>query len=122
MSKTYELWDGGSRNLIGAYDAEAEALTFVRTYVAQHGSAYAQSWVLLWDDDTADEAGQIAEGPALLTLAARADATPEAPPPKPAHQIRSGSLHHRGVIRATALRQRDLGRGVEGVVDRRHVV
>ena len=77
MRRTYELWDASSRNLIGAYDAEADVLQFVRTYVAEHGSSYAQSWVLLWDDDATDQAGQIAEGQALLALAQAANSTPQ---------------------------------------------
>jgi hypothetical protein len=69
MSKTYELWDTGSRNLIGAHASEADALAFVRAYVDQHGPVYPLRWVLLWDDDVADEAGEIAEGQTLLDLA-----------------------------------------------------
>ena len=69
MTKTYELWDTRSRNLIDAYASEAEALAFVRAYVGQHGPEYPLSWVLLWDDEEIDEAGQVAEGRALLDLA-----------------------------------------------------
>jgi hypothetical protein len=69
MSKTYELWDTGTRNLVGAHSSEADALAFVRSYAGQHGPEYPMSWVLLWDDDDADEAGQIAEGHSLLVLA-----------------------------------------------------
>lgn len=69
MSKTYELWDTGTRNLVGAHASEADALAFVRSYTGQHGPAYPLSWVLLWDDDDADQAGRIAEGQALLDLA-----------------------------------------------------
>jgi hypothetical protein len=72
MSKTYELWDGRSRNLIAAYETEADALAYVRGYVTEHGSAYAQSWVLLWDNEARDEAGQIAEGQVLLDRVALA--------------------------------------------------
>jgi hypothetical protein len=71
MSRTYELWDSASRNLVGAYASEDEALTFVRAYVGEHGTAYASSWVLLWDDEDADEAGQIDEGTGLLVRASR---------------------------------------------------
>lgn len=71
MGATYELWDTASRNLVGAYATEAEALTFVRAYVGEHGTAYPTSWVLLWDDDDADQAGQIAEGIGLLARAER---------------------------------------------------
>ena len=76
MSRTYELWDGATRNLVAAYDCESDALLFVQKYVAEHGSAYASSWVLLWEDDGTDEAEQIAEGHALLALAANATNRP----------------------------------------------
>src|SRR5919198_147625 len=69
MSKTFELWDTATRNLVGAYESEGEALAFVRAYAGQHGPAYPSSWVLLWDDEATEEAGQIAEGPALLARA-----------------------------------------------------
>lgn len=58
-----------------ACDSEADALAFVRAYVAEHDSEYPTSWALLWDDDAADQAGQIAEGSALL---ARAEAASRA--------------------------------------------
>lgn len=77
MSKTYELWDTGSRNLIGAHPSEADALAFIRTYVGQHGPAYPLRWVLLWDDDDIDEAGQVAEGHSLLELAGLSAKTEE---------------------------------------------
>jgi hypothetical protein len=69
MSKTYELWDTGTRNLVGAHGSEADALAFVRMYAGQHGLAYPLSWVLIWDDEDAGQAGQVAEGQALLDLA-----------------------------------------------------
>ena len=69
MSKTFELWDTSTRNLVAAHESEADALAFVRSYADQHGPRYPTSWVLLWDDDDADEAGQIAEGRSLLELA-----------------------------------------------------
>jgi hypothetical protein len=80
MSRTYELWDTVSQNLVGAYDSEAEALAYVRAYVSERGSEYASSWALLWDDDEADQAGQIAEGLALLSRAEHARSSSEAPP------------------------------------------
>jgi hypothetical protein len=52
MSRTYELWDGATRNLVAAYDCESDALAFVQQYVAEHGSTYASSWALLWDKGT----------------------------------------------------------------------
>jgi hypothetical protein len=87
MSKTYELWDSGSRNLIGAYSSEADALTYVRRYVADYGPAYARTWVLLWDDDPADQAGQIAEGQALLDLAERARSAHEVSAAHPTRRV-----------------------------------
>jgi hypothetical protein len=78
MARVFELWDGASRNLIGAYESEADALAFVRAYVAEHGPGYPSSWALLWDDDAADEAGQIAEGATLLSRAGVAT-TPHSP-------------------------------------------
>ena len=69
MSKTYELWDTKTRNIVGAHASEADALTFVRAYAGEHGPAYPLSWVLLWDDEDADEAGQVAEGRSLLAIA-----------------------------------------------------
>ena len=79
MSKTFELWDAATRNLVGAHRTEADALAFVRTYVAEHGPAFPTSWVLLWDDDAADAAGQIAEGQALLSRAGVSALHHEAP-------------------------------------------
>jgi hypothetical protein len=70
MSRTYELWDTTTRNLVAAYDSESEALSFVRQCVTDQGAASLTSWVLLWDDDEADDAGQVAEGHALLIRAA----------------------------------------------------
>ena len=78
MSKAFELWDTETRNLVGAHASEAAALEFVRSYVTQHGPEYPASWVLLWDDDAADEAGQIAEGQTLLALAGVAAASEQA--------------------------------------------
>jgi len=64
---------------VTASEIEDDVPAFVRTYVAQHGRHYALYWVLLWDDDAADQAGQIAEGPALLTRAEAVAPTSQAP-------------------------------------------
>jgi hypothetical protein len=69
MSRAYELWDTDTSNLVAAHDSETEALAFVRAYADQHGPAYPSSWALLWDDEESDDAGEIAEGQALLDLA-----------------------------------------------------
>ncbi len=41
--RTYELWGITTNNLVEACDTEADALTFVRAYAAQHGRQYALS-------------------------------------------------------------------------------
>lgn len=77
MSKVYEVWDTETRNLVTASEHEDEVLAFIREHVAQHGRKYPASWVLLWDDDAADEAGQIAEGSALIARAEAGGAASE---------------------------------------------
>ncbi len=79
MSKTYELWDMATNNLVEACESEDDALAFVRAYVAEHGTEYRTSWALLRDDDAADRAGQIAEGSALLARAGAASPSPRTP-------------------------------------------
>lgn len=79
MSKVYELWDMATNNLVEACDSEADALAFVRAYIAEHGAEYPTSWALLWDDDAADQAGQIAEGSTLLARAGAASDSPRTP-------------------------------------------
>ena len=69
MSIIYELWDSDGANLINAYDAEADALARVRQAVARQGPAVVATWVLLADDDEADDARLIAQGEALANLA-----------------------------------------------------
>ncbi len=81
MSKIYEVWDTTTSNLVTASETEDDALAFVRAHVAQHGRQYPLSWALLWDDDAADLAGQIAEGAALLALAEAGASASGAPPP-----------------------------------------
>ncbi len=41
MSTTYELWDTSSKNLVEACESEADALAFVRAYVAVRGREHA---------------------------------------------------------------------------------
>ncbi|MSQ27091.1 MAG: hypothetical protein EXR51_03000 [Dehalococcoidia bacterium] len=66
----YELWDLQSRNLIGTYSTEAEALAVVSSVVALSGGPYAEDLALGWADDQ-DETpgGQIATGAALIERA-----------------------------------------------------
>jgi hypothetical protein len=88
MSRTYELWDTASQNLVGAYESEADALTYVHAYVSERGSEYASSWALLWDDDEADQAGQIDGGLALLARAERAQASRDIRPQTTERRVR----------------------------------
>jgi hypothetical protein len=86
MSKTFELWDTATRNLIGAYASEAEALCLVRQYLSQGASEEVEAWVLLWDDDLADDGGEVASGAALVARA-EAEARGAARPPAAGHPL-----------------------------------
>jgi hypothetical protein len=66
--KYYEIWDQRSRNMLGSYGAEWEALALVRELESE--SAPVDALALIWgDEDDEDLGGQIAEGPALVTRA-----------------------------------------------------
>jgi hypothetical protein len=68
----YEVWDQRSRNLLGSYGAEWEALALVRELEA--GSGPVDALALLWgDEDDDDLGGQIAEGSALVERAHAAE-------------------------------------------------
>jgi hypothetical protein len=72
--RIYELWDGATRNLVNAYETEAEALAAVRQLVADHGRDYALPLALLWDE--AEDNGLIADGEGLIALATNAVSNP----------------------------------------------
>ena len=64
----YEVWDRHSRNLLGSYGAEWEALALVREL--ESDAAPVDALALIWgDEDDDDLGGQIAEGTALLARA-----------------------------------------------------
>jgi hypothetical protein len=64
----YEIWDQRSRNLLGSYGAEWEALALVRELESE--SAPVDALALIWGDEDDEElGGQIAEGPTLVTRA-----------------------------------------------------
>ena len=64
----FEIWDQRSRNLLGSYGAEWEALALVRDLESE--SAPVDALALIWgDEDDEDLGGQIAEGSALLDRA-----------------------------------------------------
>lgn len=66
--KYYEIWDQRSRNLLGSYSAEWEALALVRELESE--SAPVDALTLIWgDEDDEDLGGPIAEGATLLARA-----------------------------------------------------
>jgi hypothetical protein len=66
----YELWQTRSRNLIGAFDTEAEALALVRSAAATHGPDFIET-VLLGREDNKRHSKIVATGKELLDLAQR---------------------------------------------------
>lgn len=64
----YEIWDQRSRNLLGSYGTEWEALALVRDL--SEDAAPVDALALVWgDEDDEDQGGQIAEGAALIARA-----------------------------------------------------
>ena len=64
----FEIRDQRSRNLLGSYGAEWEALALVRELESE--SAPVDALTLIWgDEDDEDLGGEIAEGTALLARA-----------------------------------------------------
>jgi hypothetical protein len=47
---TYELWNTESRNIVGAFATEAEALMLVQEAIDAHGAGYADTLALILDD------------------------------------------------------------------------
>jgi hypothetical protein len=66
----YELWDTESRNVIGEFDAEAEALAAVLEAVNANGDASAALFTLIAVHDDGTSKG-IAGGAQLVELARR---------------------------------------------------
>jgi hypothetical protein len=60
----YELWENRSGNLIAEFDAEDEALQFVRDTIRAAGVAA----ILTWSLHRSDAAAPIAHGTALYAL------------------------------------------------------
>lgn len=61
---TFELWDTATRNIIAAYNTEADALAVVSAAIRAHGPAYADPIALVHDDPDGD-VHTLALGPAL---------------------------------------------------------
>lgn len=79
---SYELWETTSRNVIGNYATEAEALAAVRESESVYGAGFTRNLALLYADES-DAVRGIAKGEELAKLA---------------HQSARGSAH--GTIRA----------------------
>ena len=47
---TYELWDTETRNIVGAYVSEEDALVVVREAIGAHGTRYADTLALVHED------------------------------------------------------------------------
>ena len=67
---SYELWQTRTRNLIGAFGSQAEALAVVREAIKIHGSEYVDTVLLGYEDDKG-RSKTIAQGNDLLALAQR---------------------------------------------------
>jgi hypothetical protein len=69
--ESFELWDIETRNVVGAYATEAEALAAVRSALNGHGRTYVASWALIHDTD--DQTSLLAEGALLVERAQAAE-------------------------------------------------
>ena len=67
MARLYELWDGETGNLIGAYASEQEALAAVSDAVHRYGPA-ATTLALVVEDERG-EGGLMASGASLIERA-----------------------------------------------------
>lgn len=81
---TYELWDTESRNRIGAFDSETEALAAVLEAVTSNGAASVAHFSLLsvTEDDTVRSVAVSAALAALALLSVPVAQLEEQPTPK----------------------------------------
>ncbi len=70
---TYELWNTVTRNIVGAFVTEAEALMLVHGAIDTHGAGYADTLALVLDDG--DEVNTLAIGTELASRARTAFAS-----------------------------------------------
>lgn len=64
----YELWETSSRNLIGTFSTEKDALKAVLQASAANGEKYARTWLLALEDESG-ETSSIAAGSELIKRA-----------------------------------------------------
>jgi hypothetical protein len=72
---SYELWQTQTRNLIGTFATEAEALEVVRRAADSHGSDYIDT-IFLGHEDNVGHSRMVAEGKALLQMARQGEQAP----------------------------------------------
>ena len=70
---TYELWDTKTRNAIGGFASQAEALAVVREAIERHGREYVDMLFLGCEDENG-RSRRIARGQALADLALSSNA------------------------------------------------
>ena len=70
LGYTFELWDLLSRNVVGEFDAEREALALVRTLTSEGEQMATGSFALVREDAQGDSV-TIATGTDLIALAHR---------------------------------------------------
>jgi hypothetical protein len=68
-SMSYELWDIETRNIIGTFESEAQALHATRDLIARNAPAYPDALALVFEDDQG-ESSLIVKGPRLASRAA----------------------------------------------------
>ncbi|MGE3272627.1 MAG: hypothetical protein AB7P40_28050 [Chloroflexota bacterium] len=72
----YELWDTETRNLVAAFESEAEALQAARQFITMNSEAYPNALALVLEDEQG-ESTLVARG---VTLANRSrNSTHESP-------------------------------------------
>lgn len=79
QAMNFELWSKASRNIVGAFDTEGEALAAVRDAIDQHGRDYAEEFAIVREDSRGNSK-LISEGAALveraIVKASRAEGIP----------------------------------------------
>jgi hypothetical protein len=65
---TFEVWDLVSRNIVGEFDTEREALALVRALTTQRGQRATEGFALVREDEQGDSV-TIATGEGLTDMA-----------------------------------------------------
>ncbi|MPZ13659.1 MAG: hypothetical protein GEU73_04425 [Chloroflexi bacterium] len=70
----YELWQSETRNLMGSFETEEEAVSLLRRMLRAHGPTYVQHIVLGYEDDDG-HSKTLARGKELVDLVSRVAST-----------------------------------------------